>query len=679
SYTAPSSGTVRVAANGVFTYTPKQDFTGVDSFTYTIKDVRGAISTATVTIAVTASDNVAPYAGNDTVFTPSDTAVSIHVLDNDSDGNSDALTVKTSTQPLSGTVVAQADGTFVYTPKAGFQGVDTFTYEITDPSGASATGTVVITVGRYFNDPLPGRDYYDAVQDTNLVVDAHWGVLANDFDPDGDPLTAALAGLPAHGTVVMGTDGSFVYAPEAGFVGTDGFTYVVTDSTKGSATTTVSVTVTAAVNLPPVADFDGYQTPRDTPITFDPLENDTDPEGQMLTAWVVDQPEYGTVTVEDGKFTYTPATGFVGFVTFGYRVSDGVNEADGTVAVTVVAINQAPVAVDDAGAFDYLEQVIVPVLDNDTDPDGDDIYVSDYGNPAHGTTSGYPGGAIEYTPDDGFVGTDEFAYTVTDAAGNTSTATVTVTILGPNHAPTANDDKAQTTVGTPVVIDVLANDADPDGDRLTVEIDTAPDHGTVTVRSDGSLLYTPPPGFVGTDYLNYTVTDPSGRTDYASVAITVTAGDDGGGWEEPDPKWYTAVQGKTLTVPVGQGVLADDPDFKGWKAGVDTKPAHGTLRLNADGSFTYTPAKGFVGQDTFKYYAYTSRQGDGPFIVNIDVTPSGDQTAEPTTEIVVDVASGGGGGALPACTNSWFPQENAPGEVWSSCWSTEAPRPEDLL
>lgn len=665
-YTRPAHGTVDVDTAGGFTYTPVAGFVGTDSFTYTIADPARATSTATVNVTVVAGISAAQAVADHASTRPND-AVTIDVVANDYDANGDPFTGRPvlQTPPASGTVTVNADGTLTYTPNAGFYGDDGFAYSITDDRGYSAVGTVTVRVVNAA--PIAGGDVYSTLQGGTLTIDAARGVLSNDVDLDGDQFSVASYGQAGHGTVAMSPDGAFTYIPDAGFFGADEFTYVVADSLGAKDETRVSVVVNQLPDLAPTAMDDVVDATGDTPVTFDPTANDWDPEGTPLTAKILTKPRYGGLAVNaDGTFTYTPKTGFLGTDAFDYQVSDGVHTVSATVTITVAAADKPPIARDDAVTVPYLDQVIVYVLKNDTDPERGYLYVSDYGTPAHGSTGGAPGGAIEYTPDADFVGTDTFTYTVTDEAGNSSTATVTVTVLPPNRPPEAVDDAVTIKQDTSVVIDVLANDVDPDGDPLVVEIDTPPDYGTVTVGKDGAVEYTPPAGFVGTDYFNYTVTDPDGRISYASVAVTVTGED--GDPQEPEGKWFTVAAGDTLTVEVTRGLLAGHPEFDGWYAAVATKPAHGTLTLEADGSFTYTPATGFVGRDTFAFMAVTGEAADGPFTVTVDVTPTG----------VLASGGVGAGSGTQACQGNWLAKLYVPGNDPWWCSFPEGRPPSEL-
>src|SRR4029450_12354263 len=126
-----------------------------------------------------------------------------------------------------------ANGSFTYTPAANFNGTDTFTYHASDGTAQSNTATVTITVNPVNDAPVATNDAYTTNEDTPLEVPAPGmlGVLANDNDPDGNPLTATLVGGPAHGTLALNANGSFTYTPAANFNGDDTFTYRASDGT----------------------------------------------------------------------------------------------------------------------------------------------------------------------------------------------------------------------------------------------------------------------------------------------------------------------------------------------------------------------------------------------------------------------------------------------------------------
>ncbi|OQB13857.1 MAG: Serine-aspartate repeat-containing protein D precursor [Firmicutes bacterium ADurb.Bin193] len=185
-----------------------------------------------------------------------------------------------------------------------------------------------------------------------------------------------------------------------------------------------------------------------------------------------------------------------------------------------------PIAVDDSKTTEKNTPVDIPVLANDSDPDGDTITVTEVTQGSNGSVTINADGTVKYTPDNDFVGVDTFTYTITDGNGGEDTATVTVTITDiPNNPPTAVDDSKTTEKNTPVDISVLVNDSDPDGDTITVTEVTQGSNGSVTINADGTVKYTPDNDFVGVDTFTYTITDGNGGEDTATVTVTITEPD----------------------------------------------------------------------------------------------------------------------------------------------------------
>ena len=373
--------------------------------------------------------------------------------------------------------------------------------------------------------PVANPDTATTPEDTPVVID----VLGNDTDPNGDPLTVTTATAP-NGTVAINPDGTLSYTPDPDYNGPDEITYTVTDPDGNTATSTVAVTVTP-VNDAPVANPDAIGTPLDTPVTLDIVANDSDPDGDPLTILGTPTSPDGTVTVgPDGRsVTFTPNAGFVGTTVIDYTVTDPEGlTATSTLTVTVTADDVTPVANPDTATTPEDTPVVIDVLGNDTDPNGDPLTVTTATAP-NGTVAINPDGTLSYTPDPDYNGPDEITYTVTDPDGNTATSTVAVTVTPVNDAPVANPDAIGTPLDTPVTLDIVANDSDPDGDPLTIlGTPTSPD-GTVTVGPDGrSVTFTPNAGFVGTAVVAYTVTDPTGATASSTLSVVVTsAGPDG--------------------------------------------------------------------------------------------------------------------------------------------------------
>ena len=613
----PANGTVTMQADGGFTYTPNAGFTGTNTFTYRVSD--GTLtSDGTVTITV-AANNVAPEAEDDNFTTNEDVPFSVSpaggVLANDTDANAgNSLTAIIVTQPTAGMINFTAAGSFTYTPPANFSGTVTFTYKANDGTADSNAATVTITVNPLNDAPLAVADSYVAAENTLLTVAAVDGVLKNDTDVDNTTRTAIAVAQPQHGALTLNADGSFTYDPDDDYRGPDSFTYKAND---GAADSNV-VTVTIDVNGVPAAMADSYQTDEDSLLTVavanGVLDNDTDPENDPLTASVVAQPAHGTLTFSaDGSFTYDPEDNFHGSDTFTYRASDGTHTSVlTTVALTVNSINDAPAAGADSftvNAGGTLNIAAPGVLANDTDADGDMLTAVFLTDPANGTLVLTENGSFTYTPDAGFTGTDTFTYRASDGALQSANTTVTITVNAP---PTANNDVYQVnedgTLTVAVADGLLDNDTDPEGDDLTATVVAQPLHGALTLAADGSFVYTPEANFHGEDGFSYQASDGSVQSDVAAVTITVLPVNDAP--DAVNDVFSTPVDAELVIA--APGVLQNDTDADGnsLTATIAILPANGSVTLNSDGSFTYTPNAGFHGTDTFTYTAGDAALGD---------------------------------------------------------------------
>ena len=251
-------------------------------------------------------------------------------------------------------------------------------------------------------------------------------VLTNDTDLDGDTLSVTSVTAPTNGTATNSGNG-VLYTPRAGFFGTDTFSYTLSDGKGGSATATVTVTV---ADQAPMAVDDTATVAQGGNVTVSPLANDRDPEGGVLRVTGIDQPTSGTAVLEGNNVRYTAAPGFTGVATIPYRIVDDTgNVANARILVTVQA-NQPPTARPDMAMVMAGMTVDVNVLANDTDPDaGDVLRVTAVGNTTMGgAVSINANGTVRYISRVGAMGMDMFSYTITDSAGNTATAQVSVTI-----------------------------------------------------------------------------------------------------------------------------------------------------------------------------------------------------------------------------------------------------------
>ncbi|HVR67840.1 MAG TPA: tandem-95 repeat protein, partial [Verrucomicrobiae bacterium] len=476
-------GTVVVNASGTIDYMPSANYNGSDTITYSVSDGKGGSSTATVSVTVNPVNDL-PTAGNDTAVTNEDTPVTINVLANDGDVDGDTLAV-TGASALHGTVTINGNGSLTYTPSTNYHGPDTVTYTINDGHGGTATATVAVTVNSVNDLPVAGKDAVSIDEDNGVT----FGVLGNDSDVDGDTLavTGATAG---HGQIVVNSDNTLTYMPDANYNGTDTVTYTISDGNGGTATATVTITVNP-VNDPPVAIADFAVTNEDTPLNIDVLANDSDVDGDALSVSEASAAN-GTVTINgDGTLHYAPVANFHGADIITYTVSDGHGGTDtATVMVTVNSVNDQPVANNDTAVVNEDGLVRIAVLANDQDVDGDPLTVTG-ASAVNGAVVVNANNTIDYFPNADFYGTDHITYSVSDGHGGTATATVTVTVNAVNDGPTANGEIWYVSSASNTIFGaerLLANDSDRDGGQLQVTAINGVAAGTPVTLTNGVVL-----------------------------------------------------------------------------------------------------------------------------------------------------------------------------------------------
>jgi len=518
----PANGTA-VISGGEIIYTPDAGFTGTETFNYTISDNNGHIATATETVIVTPGQptNVAPVASDDTttIMCSMTGPQIINVLDNDSDADGDTLMIDSVGSPAYGTAEIVM-GQIIYTPDgSGCGKTDSFEYTISDGNGHTSTATINVNVSGTTNvAPVAVDDVTTTTSGQQVALNT----LSNDSDADGDTLTITAVQNPSHGTAII-SGGQILYTPDAGFVGTDSFTYTISDGNGHTATATETVVVTAPVpsNVAPVAKDDRRTIVcSTTPVSINVLRNDRDDDGDTLTITDVSNGKYGSTEIINNRVVYTPNGKGCGKTdSFTYTITDGQGHSTtATVKVQVKDDDSGFGASDDAVTTDQDTAITIDVMSNDDEAVKITRIVE---NPSNGTVK-IVNGKIKYTPDAGFSGVDTFDYEVKDAKGNTSIATVTVTVRKDQAPlPEANDDSATLQTCNTKLIDVLINDNQGSG-NAEVTVVSGPKHGSFEIKANGKILYWADDYYVGEDSFTYMITDSNGKTSTATVNLTIT-------------------------------------------------------------------------------------------------------------------------------------------------------------
>ncbi|MDF4985815.1 tandem-95 repeat protein, partial [Vibrio parahaemolyticus] len=518
----PANGTVSVNPDGSVTYTPNDNYQGTDSFTYIVTS-GGVSESTTVSVDVTPV-NDAPVAKDDTAITDEDTPVTIDVLPNDNDIDGDKLSIQSASVPEAQGKVEIVDGKLVFTPAENFNGDAEITYTVTDGE-LTDEAKVAVTVNPVNDAPTIKVDAVESITEDAVNTDTVVASLTvRDTDTPENQLTVSLENNSNGYFVLVGNEVKLTQA------GVD----AVNNDELNLKNLTISASVSDGVN-PTASDSDSLIVNRvnDAPtvenaIADQVLSEDFDvytidlnevfKDSDSSLEFSVSGNDNIQISIVSGVATITPTADWNGKETITFTAKDPSGEnVSQTVNFTVASV--ADIVADKATVVEDTP-TIINVLSNDTFESTDKVVSLDADNgPKNGTVIVNNDGTVTYTPDDNYVGKDTFTYVVTSGGVSEST-TVEVNVTPVNDAPVAKDDIATTQEDTAVTIDVLPNDTDADGDKLSIESASVPkEQGTVEVV-DGKLVFTPAENFNGHAEITYTVTDGQ-LTDEAKVTVTV--------------------------------------------------------------------------------------------------------------------------------------------------------------
>ena len=591
---------------------------------------------------------------------------------------SESAAADTVTGTNGGQFTIQPNGAYSYNPNGvtpglfdalpvGASDTDTIDYDAVDVFGNTISAQLSVTINGVNDAPTADAESFsldNSATATEADLDAGLTLLDGDTDPDtGDTLTVDTTPVsgPSNGSLTLNSDGTFSYTHNGSATTTDSFVYKVVDSNGGTDTATVSISINP--NNPPTADAESFTVAEggsadegdlDAGATL--LDGDNDLDGDTLTVDTtpVSGPSNGSLTLfSDGTFDYTHNGGETTTDSFVYKISDGKGGTDtATVSITVTPVNDNnPVA--DAESFTVAEGATATeadldagatLLDGDTDLDVGDTLTVDttpMSGPSNGALTLNSDGTFNYEHNGGETSTDSFVYRVRDAADNTDTATVSITITPVFDQPPVPDAESFTIAegGTATQLDLdvgstlLDGDTDADlGDSLTVETKAATDplYGSLTLNTDGTFSYTHDGTENFTDSFVYTVKDKGGNTAQATVSITITPVNE----NDPvaDAESFTVLEGGTATegdLDAGATLLDGDTDLDtGDTLSIDTTPvvdvAHGSLTLNSNGTFSYTHDDSENFTDSFVYKVKDAAGNADTATVSITVTPVND-------------------------------------------------------
>jgi RHS repeat-associated protein len=607
----PPHGTLSGTAPNL-AYRPVTNFNGIDGFIFKVNDGSSDSAAAAVSITVTPVNDL-PVAQSQALSTPEETPLTVTLLATDVEN--DPLTFQIDTLPSHGTLSGAAPN-LTYTPALDYNGLDSFTYRANDGQGFSAPAMVAITVQPVDDAPVGNAQTVGTAEDIPVPI------TLSGADVEGAPMVFTVLTPPTHGTLA-GAAPDLIYSPATNYHGADSFTFTASDGSLESAPATIAIIV-QPVNDPPVAEAAAFVINEDTATNI--VLTGSDVDGDSLSFTILSQPSHGTLSGIAPNVAYSPAANFFGHDSFTFQTDDGqTNSASATVTLTVLPVNDAPVA--NAAALSLDEDTSLSITLAATDVESDPLTFHVLTQPLHGTLSGAPPHLI-YRPATNYFGDDSFTFEARDPETNSEPATITLTIRAVNDPPVADDLSLSAAENIP--LNLVLTGSDVDSSALTFSVVTQPLHGTLSGAAP-NLTYTPAAGFHGNDSFTFVVDDESTNSAVATVSITVDR-------SVNDAPTASGQQIYTPEdVPVNITLGAEAADTAALNFHIVQTTSHGSLSGTAP-DIVYHPTQDFFGDDAFTFVVDDGNAVSAPATILVSVTPVNDapRLAVPGGQIVGD-------------------------------------------
>ncbi len=530
----PLYGDIWYLSSGAMRYVPNGTYIGIDSMKYRICDAGEPRYCDTATVYITVSRSINPVFAVDDYHVFNAASTNVLILNNDEAFNSSIAnsTIKIIKEPKHGSASVLVNKIFYLADKKS-NGLDSLQYLVcNDETPASCDSAWVYLIRKPADYPPFALDDTFRIK---INTSGNFDVLANDFDKI-ETLNysgVSISTKAFHGVVTVGANG-INYTPPSGFFGLDSFTYQICDPVPEDYCDWAKVYVLVEnENYKPFAFKDQYLLDFNTSGTFAVLNNDFDKDSDLLSSGsiqILSGPSHGSASITGNVINYTPNNGFNGIDYMEYSVCDNGSPSKcdtARITIFVKADNYLPFAASDTmDPYCFFPHTILPlnndhVFNENLDYSSVVITVS----PNNGTAMINADNSFTYQADSGYVGPDQFSYRICDDNGDCDETTIYVNSNIINLPPNAVDDRRTIGQNTYAIIDLLANDVDPENNLSFESFDmiVGPKHGQLFVSQKGEILYEHDPGFFGTDSFQYRICDdgvPS-RCDEAWAWITV--------------------------------------------------------------------------------------------------------------------------------------------------------------
>jgi len=621
----PEKGSIVLDAySGNCNYSPNENEYGLDSFIFKANDGINESELATVEIYITPV-NDKPSAKNINLVTNENTALNSNFTASDPDSIS--LTYQIIDNPQKGTVIIKniSQANFSYTPDNNVNGVDIFSYIVSDGILNSEPAFVTITISSINDAPESYSSNF------TIYEDSKYSGILNSNDIDSENIRFIIVQNPENGTVKIDDiyAGTFSYTPDNNYYGSDLFKFKTNDGSLDSNTAIVSIYITP-VNDPPHASNLSFNVKENQSIQSN--LNASDIENDNLIFSIVTQPEKGEVKILDintGSFSYTPNAFVNGSDQFTYKTNDGNDSNIAVVTITILEVNNPPVVYNDS--ISLLEDSFISYTLKAFDSDSLTLSYSIEQYPKKGILNLLNSGLCVYTPNENESGNDSFIFTASDLSLNSEPAVVEIYITPVNDQPVAKNAIITTFENQSVIGNLTVTD--PDNSSFTFIILQNPQKGLISLENNnsGSFTYTPDNYENGLDYFTYKVNDGSIDSDPKTITITISSVNNA-------PDSYSSniylLEDNNYT-----GTLkAFDPDNSNLSYIIVSNPQKGIITINniSQGNFSYTPDKDLNGIDSFSFKVNDGQLDSNISICSISITPVNDMPVAVSENLYVN-------------------------------------------
>lgn len=638
-----TNGIVTIDATNTITFTPEPDYFGEDAgFEYIVSDSEGLQSTGWVQIKVE-NVNDAPEIVGTTLSTQEDTAIvfdanSIASCFKDVDG--DFLQV-VKVEAESGGVVTLNNFQYIFTPDLNYNGDGAVRITISDGNGGEVSESVNISILAQNDAAIVGEDILTTDEEQSVITTIA-SLLVNDSDVDGALEFKALGDV-FHGSVTLSDLGEILFTPEDNYFGAEaGFEYIVEDPAGNEATGRVTVQV-ANSNDPPQIISTSISTNEDEIITF---SNDTiskfiqDIDGDAISLTSIDEIEGGTVTNDNGVYTFIPDSNYHGAATLSYSAENTTGETlSGKLDITILSQNDVTDFGDDSTTIQEDQTLLTSVtelLANDSDSDGA-LTFNGLGGAKFGAVVLAQDGSITFTPNKDYQGTEAgFSYAVIDAEGNEAEGWVSVQVDNVNDEPVITGNRIhlqedESLAFTSEEISKFLYDAD--GELYNLDMVANVEGGRLELAG-GVYTFIPDADYYGEASFDYIAKNGSGERINDTMHLAISPVND---LPIVQMTSATGTEDNEIilnvdTLMAGAGDVEDGSSLK--FGGIDSS-LHGDVYVDNNGSVHFLPDKDYFGNAAFRYDVIDSEGGISKGYVTLDIAGENDAPVAMDDEKIV--------------------------------------------